>query len=513
MQLREQYVIATYPFVHNLDAPTRLSRLRALDGRWAPWWTRLDQQAIDYAIDDSYFFLPYVRSLLFPELATFPEAEIVQQREAVLRDVRAGTSALAEQLDEDGVLRLTLADAAIAPLRQLTISGKNDQNANQTVQVDVCWIDLFVLPRAGFLTLKLQLAANQPPDHGALFALLNGVRRIYGANLASPPTPWQIGATQTPIAARTLVDFLLLGFAVPLPAEGLPTLASFQASVDAGNHQYQYSLTSAGQVYGDSFRLYCYAHLDMPADQPAAPFPSTRERLLYDLTNGRASGPDTIYEPHPQRLNSLFADHGIQLWAGWSALALPDRVCFLAYEPASAQVIAHTTEHDYFWLYLLALYQKLRLSMFAGEMMRNRDNLHADLINARVHWSEFIRFRNHYWFVEVTPRPQGDAIYDRFQHGLGVSELYSTISEEVHQLQEFYEQQAQRNTEMWLGYLTIAGTIIAVPSLLTQLYSTNLLSAPTLWDLLVHSGLGYAVLLMIFLLVRLRSQIRPRPMR
>jgi hypothetical protein len=44
-------------------------------------------------------------------------------------------------------------------------------------------------------------------------------------------------------------------------------------------------------------------------------------------------------------------------------------------------------------------------------------------------------------------RPQGTELHRRFQRGLEVLSLYESISDEVSELQEYYERQAQRNID------------------------------------------------------------------
>ncbi|GAB4444676.1 MAG: hypothetical protein OHK0015_46230 [Chloroflexi bacterium OHK40] len=80
IDLSEHYTLLIYPFIHDLTPTRRAERLRALAPRWRPWWSRLDQAAMTRALDDSYFFLPYVRELLFPETSSLHATEIVRQQ-------------------------------------------------------------------------------------------------------------------------------------------------------------------------------------------------------------------------------------------------------------------------------------------------------------------------------------------------------------------------------------------------------------------------------------------------
>src|SRR5688572_22208410 len=107
-------------------------------------------------------------------------------------------------------------------------------------------------------------------------------------------------------------------------------------------------------------------------------------------------------------------------------MALHDNVLFLGTVTTrfTQGAFAHNVEYDYFHLYLLTLYQKMRLSWLSGELMRRGADLHTQLSEARALWDAFVMFRNHYWFAEVTLKPQGTELYRRVQRGLDVLSVY-----------------------------------------------------------------------------------------
>ncbi|MFQ3664049.1 MAG: hypothetical protein SNJ69_16875, partial [Chloroflexaceae bacterium] len=129
--ITDHYTLLVYPFTHDLAQTSRVERLRALATRWRPWWSRLDRAGMTRALDDTYFFLPYVRELLFPETSSLRAAELVRQQ-SQLDELTSGSAAsLAARVASDGVLHLTLDLAELAPLRDLQITltrgGANDQ--------------------------------------------------------------------------------------------------------------------------------------------------------------------------------------------------------------------------------------------------------------------------------------------------------------------------------------------------------------------------------------------------
>ena len=71
--LLNHFTVAIYPFLHDLTASNRAARLDAVEGHWAPWWDRLTEPDRVAALEATTFFLPYVRSLLYPEVAVLAE--------------------------------------------------------------------------------------------------------------------------------------------------------------------------------------------------------------------------------------------------------------------------------------------------------------------------------------------------------------------------------------------------------------------------------------------------------
>lgn len=458
------------------------------------------------ALDDTYFFLPYVRELLFPETSSLHATEIVRQQSQLDELTSRSAASLATHIAPEGVLHLTLDPAELAPLRDLWIALKvsdtNGQPQYQGVAATVCWIDLYLFPqRVGFLVLKLGLTTT-PATIDQQLTLLELARPVFSPTVGRPLPNWQLLADATELTGRDLVDYLLQGLTAVSPNLRLRTPVVFAERLRAGEHVPRYSLTGDGQVYGESFRLYSFVCLDLPANDPmTSPFATPQQQLLYELANGRRATPGTPFEPHPEGLQATLTDHRIAIWANWEALALPDRVCFLAHrsDDFNRSVLAHNVEADYFQLYLLTLYQQLRLSLLAGELQRRRTSLHDNLADARALSREFAMFRNHYWYAEVTLKAQGARIYERFQHGLGVSQLYVTISDEVRQLQEYYKAWTQRRTNTLLTFITVAGLLLAVPGLIAQVYGSAWASSP--WPVIVGwLGLLFAALGLLWLL-------------
>lgn len=74
MQLESHFFLLIYSFHHTVGGNDRSQRLAQLNDRWQPWWRRLEDGALQRALDDTYFFLPSIREMLFPEIAHLPVA-------------------------------------------------------------------------------------------------------------------------------------------------------------------------------------------------------------------------------------------------------------------------------------------------------------------------------------------------------------------------------------------------------------------------------------------------------
>ena len=100
----------------------RPARLVELGQRWVPWWSRLPPERLAQALDDTGFFVPYVRELLFPETG------LVQTTDPELPGLDAsrvaGKSAaeIARAVPDGAVVRLTLCEPLLAELKTPKLS-------------------------------------------------------------------------------------------------------------------------------------------------------------------------------------------------------------------------------------------------------------------------------------------------------------------------------------------------------------------------------------------------------
>ena len=149
LHAQKNFVLLIYPFRHAVTGRERMSRLRSLSPHWKPWWARMNAKEQSLAWDDTYFFLPQVRELLFPEtVADVPQTFLTPDTFSNLSPEQ-----YAEKVSSDGVLRLTYEPSELAELNPLKLTFKN-----YSMPVTFHWIDLLLFPQnVGFLVLKVEV--------------------------------------------------------------------------------------------------------------------------------------------------------------------------------------------------------------------------------------------------------------------------------------------------------------------------------------------------------------------
>lgn len=514
------FTVLVYPFRHALVGKERVTRLHRLEKIWQPWWRRLDHNALQSALDDSYFFLPYIRELLFPETALLPEADAPEQLAEAGSLARLPTGALASRIPVDAVLRLTYNLERLQTLGSFQLEFAREDFA---VPFDLCWVDVVLFPqRVGLLLLKVQVR-EEAPTVGRVNDFL------YYLRLVHPPTiGWELASWRCPrlvpsisFTSRDVVDFLLQG----LTEVSAPLVQTFEAWVAHSSKTapaQRYTASQSGQVYGQVFNLYTYACLANssapgaehpgqeeqgftasavgPGNDRQALFPSPVQRVLYELATCTDTNNPT-YVPHPSYLASLLERGLVAFWDNWQGMALHDNVVFLGARESrfTLETLAHNVESDYFHLYLFTLFQKMWLSMTFGELIRRQANLSRNLREARRLWDAFMMFENHYWFSEVTRKPQGTELYRRFQRGLDVVPLHEEMSQEMGRLQGYYEGKVERRISSLLNLLAFVG----LPAgLLAELFSNVLTQNASLRHFVLTATVMYAVFGGLWLLWR-----------
>jgi hypothetical protein len=474
--LLTHYTVLIYPFLHNVKPVNRRQRIQRLEESWSPWWARLDGN-IHKALDDTYFFLPYIREVIFPETALLkhlpPGDQYFNWAEQVQQWNTKGLSYFCSELQQETVLRITYKGKLLADILDIGIIppslGGSGQETVPTARVE--WIDAVMFPSGvGFLMMKAVL-------HEASQTLSHLVDLNYYLRTVHPPfTNWiltelRLGRVAYTVKMRDLMDFLTQGMTNDGPI--IPDITQFMERLRLSKPR-RYSESEAGQVYGERCHFFSYACVDVQdaeSDGNLAGGLSVQDRLLFEFASNIQIGHsqnDPMWIPSPEQVSELKERNRISVWNAWRGLALKESVVFLGTEDIgfNKSALPHNVEYDYLPLYLYSLYQKYQLFIFADELMRKGAYVAQHLQEVRKLMDRFMDFRNKYWFNEVTRKPLGGELYRKFQQGLESTLLYELVSSQVKDLKEYYEERQQQRIGLLLNLFTFVflplGAVIGI---------------------------------------------------
>jgi hypothetical protein len=477
-KLLKHYTILVYPFLHHVTADNRRRQIQSLEEAWEPWWSRLDGE-IGRALDDTYFFLPYIREVIFPETTILKDkpagGKYANWIKQISRWNREGLASFCEELPDDAVLRITYKKALLQDVRNIEIksSVKSDVPAeNSKLSAQVQWIDAMLFPSGlGFLMLKVALEEDSP-QLGQLIDLNYYLRIVHPPNINWMFPQLSFEQMANTMTVRDLMDFLTQGM---LDNDAnIHDLAQYMAQLPDSVPK-RFSESEAGQVYGERCHVFSYACLNLKDNSfdntSKGVFESVKDRLVFEFVSSIPVGDsvnNSMWVPSPEYAKGLKNQKQFSVWEAWCGMALKESVVFLGTEDIdfNRQVLPGNIENDYLPLYIYSLYQKYQLFIFADALMRKGAYVAHHLQEVRALMDRFMDFRNKYWFNEVTRKPLGGELYCKFQQGLESTALYDMVSLQVKDLKEHYEERRQRRIDLLLNLVTFAflplGAVIGI---------------------------------------------------
>jgi hypothetical protein len=477
-KLLNHYTVLIYPFFHNVTAGNRRRQIQLLEENWNLWWSRLDGE-IGRALDDTYFFLPYIREVVFPETIIFKDKPPGKQYANWIRHIdqwnRKGLGYFCEELSHEAVLRITYKKALLQSIKSIEItnpvkSGELTESSKLSAQVQ--WIDAMLFPSGlGFIMLKVVLQEDSP-QLGQLIDLNYYLRIVHPPNINWTLPELSFTQTANTMTVRDLMDFLTQGM-VDNDAN-IYDLTQFMAHLSTSTHR-RFSESEAGQVYGERCHVFSYACLNLMDDNSSSAskgvFKSVKDRLVFEFASSISVGDSVnnpMWIPSSEYAKGLKTQKQFSVWQAWCGMALKESVVFLGTKDINfnRKVLPSNIENDYLPLYLYSLYQKYQLFIFADELMRKGAYVARHLQEVRALMDRFMDFRNKYWFNEVTRKPLGGELYCKFQQGLESTTLYDLVSLQVKDLKEHYEERRQRRIDLLLNLVTFVflplGAVIGI---------------------------------------------------
>jgi hypothetical protein len=464
--LVNHFTFAIYPFSHEVRGKERQARLQVLASRWAPWWSRLPDDQLASVRDDSYFFLPYIRGVLYPDAVRFeaepPGGSVADWVPTLRAWTGEGLPAFDRELPPGSLIRLTCRDPLRSALARFRVVQHDpSQGGGRTCEVEARleWLDAVLFPTGiGFLIAKVGLCGAAPP-------LSHLIELNYALRTVQPPTlSWRLPVLQfenveNGLRVRDLLEFLTQGISGavrPLETElstFRPEASSKQS--DSENHP--------GKGYGERCQLFCYGCIQAAdaerAGLPAGPFSELADRLLFEIAACIGLGQSVnnpAWVPSAEQVQRLTAENRVAPWRCWRAMVLKDSVVFLGTEdlPFNRHALSHNIESDYLPLYLYTLHQRSQLFLFAESLTRDAAQAKPDMAALRSLMEQFVNFHKQYWFNEVTRSPLGGDLYHKFQQGLEIPALYSLVTGTVKDVRDYYEELRDRKLQFFLNALT-----------------------------------------------------------
>jgi hypothetical protein len=462
--LLKHYTVFVYPFLHNIGDKNRSIRVQSLEESWDPWWSRLEDK-IGSALDNTYFFLPYIRAVLFPETLVFNDPSPGPRYENWVNEIaewnRRGLSSFCQKLPPSAVMRITYKQERLEQIKRFEVFEQHPQHAASTgLPAEIEWIDALLFPWGiGFLLLKTVLRQDSPKLN-QLVDLNYFLRLVHAPNIDWKLPELSFNHQANTFTVRDLMDFLTQGMAGD--DQQINDLTRWKQHV-AGSRQKRLSESEAGQVYGERCHVFSYACVNARENGSdklsTGAFASLKDRLVFEYASSIAIGDsvnNSMWIPCVEHLQSLKANQQFSVWETWTGMALKESVVFLGTEDThfNRDVLPANVENDYLPLYVYSLYQKYRLFIFADQLMRKGAYVAEHLEEVRSLMDQFMEFRTKYWFNEVTRKPLGSELYSKFQQGLESTTLFDLVSLQVKDLKEHYEERRQRRIDVLLNILT-----------------------------------------------------------
>ncbi|HEU4710294.1 MAG TPA: hypothetical protein VFS76_01955 [Pyrinomonadaceae bacterium] len=460
--LLNHYTVFIYPFLHDIEDHNRSSRAQSLEENWDPWWARLGNE-IGSALDNTYFFLPYIREVLFPETIVFKDQPAGPRYENWVNEIdqwnRRGLSSFCQRLPP-AVMRIAYKQERLEQIKRFEVFEQHDQAVSTGLTAEIDWIDALLFPSGvGFLLLKVTLR-NDRAQLNQLVALNYFLRLVHAPNIDWRLPELSFNHQANTFTVRDLMDFLTQGMAGD--DQQINDLTGWKQHV-AASRQKRLSESEAGQVYGERCHVFSYACVNAKENGSdklsTGVFGSLKDRLVFEYASSIAIGDsvsNSMWIPSVEHVQRLKANHQFSVWETWTGMALKESVVFLGTGDTSfnREVLPANVENDYLPLYVYSLYQKYRLFIFADQLMRKGAYVAKHLDAVRSLMDQFMEFRTKYWFNEVTRKPLGGELYSKFQQGLESTTLFDLVSLQVKDLKEHYEERRQRRIDVLLNIVT-----------------------------------------------------------
>jgi hypothetical protein len=140
--------------------------------------------------------------------------------------------------------------------------------------------------------------------------------------------------------------------------------------------------------------------------------------------------------------------------------------------------------HQYALLFLIAHFHRAALLVFSDRLVdavhdldiRRPESVHR--FRQRIHdsFEAFLRFTHRYWFRELSERAHIQALYRLLADRLGTKDLYDEVKEELRDMSQYLDSDAQRRQSTTVVRLTVVTTFSLVGTVATGFLGMNIIA-------------------------------------
>lgn len=167
--------------------------------------------------------------------------------------------------------------------------------------------------------------------------------------------------------------------------------------------------------------------------------------------------------PSENYFNKLIENNKIDIWNGWSGLALNDTLTFVG---ENSFDIYRNAFSSYFYIYILTLYQNIKLYEFMENIVVKNYTDNPDQIDEQK--ENYVNFDNIYHSYKVSKSFQPNIIYSKLQNILEIEELNSEIKDDIEEIYNHKKRKKADSVEFMLMILTVVSLAAALLSMNTH---------------------------------------------
>jgi hypothetical protein len=140
--------------------------------------------------------------------------------------------------------------------------------------------------------------------------------------------------------------------------------------------------------------------------------------------------------------------------------------------------------HQYALLFLITHFHRAALLVFSDRLVdaihdldiRQPASVHR--FRRRIHdsFEAFLRFTHRYWFHELSERAHIQALYRLLAERLGTKPLYDEVKEELRDMSQYLDSDAQRRQSTTVVRLTVVTTFSLVGTVATGFLGMNIIA-------------------------------------